>query len=124
MGVMFSSGNVADRNGAILTVSLTASPSYMLIPCHGKLMQFDVEMPSADTYIWRISLQDSTEGARQLFLHCNDIEMVHFVIDDVCQLPTILNGDVAQIQFTENEAAEFYRAYNLPGEDFKMFWST
>ena len=114
--VVFSSEDPGNRTITYLTVLLTSSPSYQLVPCHTKETEFDVDIPSAETYIWRISLEESQEGARKFLLHCNELELVNVLVNDVCrELPTILNGDVEKITIVENEAAQYYRAFSTPG---------
>ena len=114
IGVSFLSGDTDDEIPTILTISLTSSPSYKLFPCHlGDGLEFDVDIPSAETYIWRISLEESQEGTRKFLLHCNELELVNVLVNDICQDQGL--GNVAQIVIMEDEAAQYYRAYSTPG---------
>ena len=99
-------------------IYFSSTPQYFLSWCISETSQvllkyFSSTLPTAVDKVWRISL-NKTSGIT-LQIHCNDIEVLNFLMDDTCNYSHWRNywsRDVEKIAFSEHDtASDYYRLY-------------
>ena len=91
----------------------SSTPGYYIGRCSSGRTNFPTDLPTATDKVWRVTLT-RTSGIRQLVVHCNEVEVLNFLISgSTCSYTgwsTFWIGEVAKIKFTSfDTASDFYK---------------
>jgi len=113
MFVKFNSGT--DLVGGFgVSFSSKSTPKYYIYTCNKSWTKFPTDLPSDTDKVWRITMSRTTDGDVRLIIHCNNKEVLNFILSDTtCSAPNWSkrwSRDVKMIRFSKiDKASDFYR---------------